>query len=71
MNSLRRWLQLAIPALALLASGAAHAQLFRAYLAIGGSDSNPGTLPAPCRLLPAALNAVADGGEVWMLDSAN
>jgi len=51
--------------------GPAHAQLFRAYLAIGGSDSNPGTLPAPCRLLPAALNAVADGGEVWMLDSAN
>jgi len=25
----------------------------------------------PCRLLPAALAAVADGGEVWMLDSAN
>jgi hypothetical protein len=26
---------------------------------------------APCRLLPAALAAVASGGEVWMLDSAN
>jgi hypothetical protein len=25
----------------------------------------------PCRLLPAALAAVADGGEIWMLDSAN
>ena len=50
---------------------AAQAQLFRAYLASDGSDANPCTLPAPCRLLPAALNAVADGGEIWMLDSAN
>jgi len=55
----------------LLISTAAHAQLFRAYLAIDGSDANPCTLPAPCRLLPAALAAVADGGEIWMLDSAN
>ena len=49
----------------------AQAQLFRAYLASDGSDANPCTLQAPCRLLPAALNAVADGGEIWMLDSAN
>jgi hypothetical protein len=55
----------------LLISAAAHAQLFRAYLAPTGSDSNPCTLPAPCRLLPAALAAVASGGEIWMLDSAN
>jgi hypothetical protein len=54
-----------------LLAAAAHAQLFRAYLASDGSDANPCTLPAPCRLLPAALNAVADGGEIWMLDSAN
>jgi hypothetical protein len=47
------------------------AQLFRAYLASGGSDSNPCTLAQPCRLLPAALIAVASGGEIWMLDSAN
>ncbi len=52
-------------------SAAAHAQLFRAYLASTGSDGNPCTLPAPCRLLPAALAAVASGGEIWMLDSAN
>ncbi|MBX3675085.1 MAG: right-handed parallel beta-helix repeat-containing protein [Burkholderiales bacterium] len=58
-------------AAALLCSSIAHAQLFRAYLAIDGNDANPCTLPAPCRLLPAALNAVADGGEIWMLDSAN
>ncbi|MBX3675038.1 MAG: right-handed parallel beta-helix repeat-containing protein [Burkholderiales bacterium] len=58
-------------AAALLLSTAAQAQLFRAYLAINGSDTNPCTLPQPCRLLPAALNAVASGGEIWMLDSAN
>jgi hypothetical protein len=45
--------------------------LFRAYLASDGSDASPCTLGAPCRLLPAALAAVADGGEIWMLDSAN
>jgi hypothetical protein len=45
--------------------------LFRAYLDPSGSDGNPCTLGAPCRLLPAALAAVADGGEIWMLDSAN
>jgi hypothetical protein len=50
---------------------AAHAQIFRAYLSLAGLDTNPCTAAAPCRLLPAALNAVADGGEVWMLDSAN
>jgi hypothetical protein len=57
--------------LALLLSAAAQAQLFRTYLASDGSDANPCTLPAPCRLLPTALAAVADGGEIWMLDSAN
>jgi parallel beta-helix repeat protein len=56
---------------ALFLSLGAHAQLFRAYLDPAGLDSNPCTLAAPCRLLPAALAAVADGGEVWMLDSAN
>ncbi len=58
-------------AVLLLATPVAHAQLFRAYLSVNGNDNNPCTLPAPCRLLPAALLAVADGGEVWMLDSAN
>jgi hypothetical protein len=55
----------------MLLSVPANAQLFRSYLAIDGNDANPCTLPAPCRLLPAALAAVADGGEIWMLDSAN
>jgi hypothetical protein len=56
---------------AVMLPGLAHAQLFRAYLTSTGSDANPCTLPQPCRLLPAALAAVADGGEIWMLDSAN
>jgi hypothetical protein len=51
---------------------ASHATgLFRAYLASTGNDANLCTVNAPCRLLPAALAAVTDGGEVWMLDSAN
>jgi len=50
----------------------APAQSFRAYLASYGNDANVGcTVSAPCRLLPAALNAVLNGGEVWILDSAN
>jgi hypothetical protein len=60
-----------VMAAAFAACTGAHAQLFRAYLASTGADSNPCTVAAPCRLLPAALNAVADGGEIWMLDSAN
>ena len=58
---------------ALVFSTAAQAQVFRAYLAPGpaGNDANPCTLLAPCRLLPAALAAVQNGGEIWMLDSAN
>jgi hypothetical protein len=57
----------------LLLSATAQAQLFRSYLAPApaGNDANPCTLPLPCRLLPVALAAVADGGEIWMLDSAN
>lgn len=56
---------------ALFLSATANAQIFRSYLALNGNDANPCTLPQPCRLLPAALNAVANGGEIWMLDSAN
>jgi nitrous oxidase accessory protein NosD len=45
--------------------------MFRAYIASDGNDANACTLIAPCRLLPAALTAVANGGEIWMLNSAN
>ena len=61
----------AAAALAISAAPAAQAGLFRAYLASDGSDANPCTVVAPCRLLPAALAAVNDGGSIWMLDSAN
>ena len=64
-----RGLFVAFAALAL--SAAAQAQLFRAYVSTTGSDGNACTLALPCRLLPAALNAVVSGGEIWMLDSAN
>jgi hypothetical protein len=47
------------------------AQVFRAYVASYGADTNPCTIGSPCRLLPAALGAVQDGGEIWLLDSAN
>lgn len=52
-------------------ASAAGPGLFRAYLSAAGNDNNPCTLALPCRLLGTALNAVADGGEVWMLNSAN
>jgi hypothetical protein len=55
----------------LLVSAGAQAQAFRTYLLGNGNDGNPCSLVAPCRLLPAAIAAVIDGGEVWMLDSAN
>lgn len=55
----------------MLLTSTAQAQLFRSYLSGAGNDANPCTLPQPCRLLPAALAAVASGGEVWMIDSAN
>ena len=55
----------------LLLSATAQAGVFRAYISSTGNDANPCTLSAPCRLLPVALAAVNDGGEIWMLDSAN
>jgi len=62
--------QFALVAL-LLAATSAQAQLFRAYLSPTGNDANPCSLQQPCRLLPAALSAVANGGEIWMTGSAN
>lgn len=55
----------------LCAASSAYAGLFRAYLSAAGNDANPCTLQKPCRLLPAALVAVSDSGEIWMMDSAN
>jgi parallel beta-helix repeat protein len=58
-------------AAAALVPATSHAQAFRAYLSSHGIDNPACSLASPCRLLPAALTAVAPGGEVWMLDSAN
>lgn len=70
--NVRRVLQPVLALFALLVvSWGAHAQAFRTYLASTGVDNPNCTRPAPCRLLPAALAAVANGGEVWILDSAN
>src|SRR5258708_6370837 len=69
-RTLRR-LMAATAALFALAAANACAQAFRTYLSLNGNDLNPCSVAPPCRLLPAALAAVQDGGEVWMLDSAN
>lgn len=66
----RRFLGACVAGLGLLPVPDATAA-FRAYLASTGSDANPCTLTQPCRLLPAALAAVDEGGDIWMLDSAN
>lgn len=68
-RSLARTALLAVVSLLLPLSS--QGQIFRAYLASYGNDANPCTVASPCRLLPAALNAVAPNGEIWMLDSAN
>ena len=69
-TSLRRGLT-AIAAVALIGSAAiVEAGVFRAYLSSNGGGSAC-TLQAPCRLLDQALAAVNDGGEIWLLDSAN
>ncbi|HZZ92482.1 MAG TPA: right-handed parallel beta-helix repeat-containing protein [Usitatibacter sp.] len=62
---------LLVVAASLLLPVTASAQAFRTYLASYGNDANPCTVSLPCRLLPAALVAVANNGEIWMLDSAN
>jgi hypothetical protein len=68
----RRLIRSAVIAIAAaVACTSALALPFRTYLSADGLDTNPCSLPAPCRLLPAAIAAVTDGGEVWMLDSAN
>jgi hypothetical protein len=42
----------------------------RVFVSGGGNDSNPCNLGTPCRTIGAALNAVAPGGEVVILNSA-
>ena len=67
----RGFARIAFVLVTFVVSFTAHASPFRAYLASYGKDSSPCTVEQPCRLLPAALAAVADGGAIWILDSAN
>ena len=60
-----------VACLVLASASVSAAGLFRAYVSSTGNDANDCTLPHPCRLLPRAVSAVASGGEIWMLDSAN
>jgi len=58
-------------AASLLLPLAAHAQAFRTYVASYGVSTNPCTVSQPCRLVSEALPNTLDGGEIWILDSAN
>lgn len=67
----KRFVYLVALGAAICVAPVADAGLFRAYLSANGNDANPCTVTQPCRLLPAALAAVNDGGEIWIVDSAN
>jgi hypothetical protein len=61
--SLLALLTVLLPAIAL-------AQPQRTFVASNGSDADPCSLTQPCRAFAAAINAVANGGEVVALDTA-
>jgi hypothetical protein len=42
----------------------------RSFVASIGDDTNPCTLPSPCRSLAAAMSATNPGGEIIIMDSA-
>jgi len=53
-----------------LSFASAEAQLERAFVSTGGTDSGTcGTLAAPCRDFPAALSRTTSGGVILALDS--
>jgi len=55
--------------LAIVAAADAHAAQ-RTFVASSGLDTNPCSLPQPCRTFGAAIAMASDGGEVVVLDSA-
>jgi hypothetical protein len=61
---------IAIASFLLARADAAAAAPQRTFVASTGVDSNPCTLALPCRGFAAAVSAVADSGEVVVLDSA-
>jgi hypothetical protein len=60
----------AIAALALLAAAPEAAAIGRTFVASFGNDSNPCSLPLPCRGFTAALALTDPDGEIVALDSA-
>ena len=60
----------AAAAVCLLAAGAAHAQLPKIFVASFGNDANDGSRLAPKRNFQSAHDAVADGGQIVVLDTA-
>jgi hypothetical protein len=55
----------------LLFAVAAHAQAVRVFVSTDGNDSNACTNANPCRHLSRGIDAVATGGQVWIVDSGN
>ena len=49
----------------------AGADLARTFVSASGADSNPCTLPSPCRSIATAIATTASGGEVIIVDSAD
>jgi Right handed beta helix region len=61
---------LAIALACALGAAPAYAQRARTFVASYGNDSNPCSFTQPCRTFQAAVNTVANGGEVTAIDSA-
>lgn len=55
---------------ALVASSGVSGQMQRTFVASTGSDSNPCSIPLPCRSFTAALALTNSGGEIIVVDSA-
>lgn len=62
-------LALVITIFSLALTSVVHAQAQRMFVSTSSSDTNPCSRSAPCRNFAAAINAVAAGGEVIVLDS--
>jgi hypothetical protein len=54
----------------LTAVGTVQAQANRTFVSGHGSDTNPCSLPAPCRSFAQALTQTSAGGEITVLDPA-
>lgn len=58
----------ALLAICLLGSSAAHAQACRTWVSATGSDANPCSRTAPCSTFAGAIAKTAEGGEIDVLD---